>query len=112
MTNSLEQMSEKFQQLPDDAQIAISQFDYDKALRDVHMKYKLHIDQASSLEKAVASVVFGEIRPQTLIQIIQSELRLDAELSKSIAFDINQSILLPIQELMRNIQRENMESAV
>ncbi|HEY1037099.1 MAG TPA: hypothetical protein VGE62_00790 [Candidatus Paceibacterota bacterium] len=107
MTNSLEQISDKFQDLPEDAQAAIRQFEYDKALRAIHMKYKLHIDQAASLEKAVANVVFGEIRPQTLISIIQNELRLDAELAKQVAFDVNERILMPIQEIMRNIQRES-----
>lgn len=104
MTNSLEQMNDRFQLLPDDAQDAIRQFEYDKALRNIHAKYKLHIDQASSLEKAVASVVFGEARPQSLIMTIQNELRVEAEKAREIAFDVNQMILLPIQEIMKRIQ--------
>jgi uncharacterized protein HemY len=104
MANSLELMKEKFDLLPEDAQQAIRTFGYDTALQQIHKKYKLHIDQSYSLEQLIAMVIFGEIRPQSLIPKIQQDLRLDKEKSEEMAFDVNNLVLKPIQELMKNIQ--------
>lgn len=107
MTNSIELMEERFASLPEDAQKAIKQFDYDLALKKIHTANKLHIDQAASLEQAVADVVFGDTRPQDLIGVINKELRIDHEKAKEIAFEVNSNILIPIQDLMKKIQSEN-----
>ncbi len=103
MTNSLE-TKEKFQTLPDDAQEAIRQFEYDKTLKEIHNMYKLHIDQAYSLENIVSDVIFGETETHTLISLLTSELRLTQEQATKLSMDINTKILLPIQNKMREIQ--------
>lgn len=107
MTNSIELIKEKFELLPEDAQKAIQQFEYDKALKEIHDAYKLHIDQAYSLEKAVADVIFGDLETRQLISFIQSELRVSPETATQLSIDINTKILLPIQEKMKNIQAES-----
>lgn len=104
MTNSIELIKERFDLLPDDAQKAIQQFEYDKALKEIHTSYKLHIDQAYSLEKAVADVIFGDLETQQLISFLQTELRLSPEIALQLSLDVNTKILLPIQEKMKEIQ--------
>ena len=106
MENSLIKMKDRFVLLPEDAQGAISQFDYDTALRDLQLKHKLHIDQAYSLEKDVADVVFGDKKASDLILHLAQDLHLTEELAKTIAFDVNTTILRPIQDLMKKIQTE------
>jgi hypothetical protein len=106
MENSLIKMTERFELLPDDAQKAISRFDYDTVLRSLQLKYKLHIDQAASLEKNVADIIFGDKKSSDLILHLAQDMHIDANLSKTIAFDVNDSILRPIQDLMKKIQTE------
>jgi hypothetical protein len=97
MKNSLE-ANEKFSSLPEDAKDAIRQFEYDKTL---------HIDQAYSLERAVADVIFGDIEPHQLVSFLKNELRLSPELATQLSTDINTKILLPIQTKMRAIESAN-----
>jgi hypothetical protein len=104
MTNSIELIKERFELLPEDAQKAIQQFEYDKALKEIHSAYKLHIDQAYSLEKAVADVIFGDLETHQLISFLQTELRLSPEVALQLSIEINTKILIPIQEKMKDIQ--------
>jgi hypothetical protein len=104
MHNSLLQNTERFNLLPEDAKQAIQSFDYDTALKSIHDKYKLHIDQAAALEKAVADVVFGDMHSNELLVYIQRELRVDQSKATEIAVDINKNVLLPIQLKMREIE--------
>lgn len=106
MPNSLELMKDRFDLLPEDTKKAISMFDYNSALKEIHSKHHLHIDQAASLEKAVADLVFGQIRSSQLIPIITSELRVDQAKATEIGYDVNTSILKPIQALMQKVQEE------
>jgi hypothetical protein len=107
MPNSLELMTEKFEMLPEVAKEAIRLFDYDKYMKEIHKKHHLHIDQSYALEQAIAMVIFGEIRPQSLIEKIKEELRFDEEKAKEIAFDVNSMILIPIQGIMKHMQTED-----
>ncbi len=106
MKNSLE-ANEKFSSLPEDAKEAIRQFEYDKTLREIHDSYKLHIDQAYSLEKAVADVIFGDIESHQLVSFLQKELRLSADEATMLSGDINAKILLPLQNKMRSMEDSN-----
>src|SRR4051812_6531072 len=103
MQNSIE-LLEQFEGLPDDAKKVIRQFKYDAALKAIHEKYRLHIDQAAALEKEVAKVIFGNSKSHELIPSIERELRIPPEKAKEIAFDINQTMLKPLQEAMKNLQ--------
>jgi len=103
-------MTERFERLPEDAQRAIQEFEYDKALKHIHQVYKLHIDQASSLEKIVADIVFGDRRSQEMVHLIEQELRISNETAVQVALDVNKSILVPIQKIMQKIQLEEGSS--
>lgn len=99
-------MTERFDSLPEDAQKAIALFDYDTVLRGLQLKYKLHIDQAAALEKNVADIIFGDRKSSDLIAHLSQDMHIDPVFSKTIAFDVNDTILRPIQELMKKIQTE------
>ena len=104
MTNSIELIKERFDLLPEDAQKAIQQFEYDQALREIHASYKLHIDQAYSLEKAVADVIFGDLETHQLVSFLEKELRLTPEIAMKLSMDVNTKILMLIQDKMKEIQ--------
>jgi hypothetical protein len=104
MTNSIEQITERFALLPEDAKKAIHDFDYNGALKQIHDTHKLHIDQAAALEKIVADILFGDTHSTQIIGLLQKDLRLDTEKATQIAVEVNTKILLPIQEKMREIQ--------
>lgn len=106
MKNSLE-ANEKFSSLPEDAKEAIRQFEYDKTLKEIHDSYKLHIDQAYSLERAIADVIFGDIEPHQLVSLLKNELRLSPELAEMLSAEINAKMLLPIQAKMRAMESAN-----
>lgn len=106
MTNSIVHMTERFERLPVDAQKAIQEFEYDTALKHIHTAYKLHIDQASQLEKIVADIVFGDRRSQEMVTVIEHELRVPNDVAVQIAVDVNGTILVPIQKNMQRIQLE------
>lgn len=99
-------MSERFDLLPEDAQNAVAAFDYDGALRGLHQKHKLHIDQAAALEKNVADIVFGERKSHDLITHLMADLHIDHATAETVAFDTNDTILKPLQEAMKKIQSE------
>lgn len=108
MTNSIVRMTDKFEQLPDDAKKAIENFPYDKELKDIHNHYHLHIDQASALERIVAGVIFGEHPPMSMVSMIGRELRVPLETAQNIATDINTKLLRPIQKSMQLIQETDL----
>jgi len=107
MQNTLMAMTDRFSSLPDDAQKAIRLFKYDDALRALHLKHKLHIDQAAALESDVADVIFGDRKPSELIPALSKDLHIEAAAAKIIAFDINDTVLRPIQDLMKLQVEEN-----
>ncbi len=106
MENSLTKDTKRFEILPEDTQKAIVQFDYDLILRNLQVKHKLHIDQAAALEKNIADIIFGERRSSDLILHLSQDMHVGMEYSKTIAFDVNTSILRPLQDLMKKIQTE------
>lgn len=107
MSNSIELLPE-FQNLPDDVKTVVSGFKYDDALKAVHVKYKLHIDQASTLEQEIAKIIFGETKSQALISRLQSELRIPAEQAREMAFEINTNLLMPIQNALKDLHNKNV----
>ncbi len=103
MTNSIESR-EGFEKLPEDAKQAIRKFNYDQVLKEIHTVYKLHIDQAATLESIIAEVVFGTFEGGSMLEKVEKELRLDPTRAGELVMDVNRKILRPIQENMRMIQ--------
>ena len=102
--NTLEQQTERFQNLPSDFQKALSTFDYDHRLNLIQKKHKLHIDQAVSLEKIMSDIIFGDIKSLELTNEIERKLNLNRESAVEMALDINEAILAPMREHIKEIQ--------
>jgi hypothetical protein len=105
MQNSIELLP-GFKDLPSDVQKVVSDFKYDEALKAIHAKNNLHIDQAAALEKEVARVIFGDARSHELMANIQKELRLNPEKAQEITLEVNNIILKPLQSAMKAMQTE------
>ncbi len=104
--NTLEQMTERFERLPEGVKEVVHTFDYDHRLHLVSKKFNLHIDQLVGLENLCADVIFGDIEPHTLTSELQKNLRLDREKAIDIALEINSTILLPLREGIKELGRD------
>ncbi len=102
--NTLEQMTERFELLPVSIQDAIKAFDYDHRLQKIHKKYKLHIDQSVTLESLLANIIFGDIKSTDLTSHVAHDLRIDREKAVEISLEINNDILLPLREKIKETQ--------
>ena len=102
---SIERNTGKFQSLPDDYQEAIRTSDYDNQLSVIAKEHKLHIDQSAVLEKILAQLIFGEIQPGLMISVIEEKLSVSQNEAQIITTELNQSIIKPIKENLKNIQQ-------
>lgn len=105
--NTLEQATERFEQLPADIQDAIHAFDYDKRLQKIHKKYKLHIDQSVALETIMADIVFGDMKSTELTNRLVSDLRIDHDTASTIALEINTEILIALREKIKETDKSD-----
>lgn len=107
--NTLEQLTERFDVLPEDLKEAIRTFDYDHRLHQIHKKFKLHIDQSVALENAMADIVFGDLKSTDLMHRVAQELRIESDKASEIALALNSEIILPLRAHLQDIQskREN-----
>jgi hypothetical protein len=102
--NSIERNTEKFTKLPLDYQGAIRSSDYDNALGTLTKEHKLHIDQSAELEYLLAKLIFGEIDAEDMISKIENVLNISNSDATKLATELNQTIIKPIKENLKNIQ--------
>ncbi len=101
---SIERNTEKFASLPLDYQEAIKTSDYDEALNLITKEHKLHIDQSATLESLLAKLIFGEIESGNMISEIETNLHIGNAESVKITLELNELIIKPIKENLKNIQ--------
>ena len=106
---SIERNTDKFNNLPEDYQEAIRTSDYDNQLALITKEHKLHIDQSATLEKILAELIFGEIKPENMISEIVERLFVSQAEAKTITIELNQLIIKPIKENLKNIQLDVQE---
>lgn len=104
--NTLEIMKERFEKMPINIQNAIKAFDYDYRLQKIHKKHKLHIDQSVLLEAAMADIVFGDMKSINLTDRLEKELRIDRSLAADIAIELNNELILPLREKIKEVQEK------
>ncbi len=105
--NTLEEMTERFALLPVNIQEAITAFDYDHRLQKIHKKYKLHIDQSVQLETLLANIIFGDMKSTELTTHVERDLRLTRDKAVEISLEINNDILLPLREKIKETQAKS-----
>ncbi len=101
---SIERNTEKFASLPLDYQEAIRMSDYDNTLGTITKNHKLHIDQSAILELLLAQLIFGEIESREMISEVESKLHINNTEAVRITAELNELIIKPIKENLKNIQ--------
>ena len=101
---SIERNTEKFNALPLDYQEAIRTSDYDNSLSSITKDHKLHIDQSAILEVLLAKLIFGEIESEDIISKVENELNITNTESSHLVNELNELIIKPIKENLKNIQ--------
>jgi len=104
--NTLEHMTERFELLPEDLQEAIRTFNYDQRLHQIQKKFTLHIDQSVSMEKAMADIVFGDLKSIELTSVLHNELRIDHQKAIELALTLNSEVILPLREHLQKLQEQ------
>ncbi|MEN9605008.1 MAG: hypothetical protein RJB39_693 [Candidatus Parcubacteria bacterium] len=100
---------EKLEILPDHLRWAIRDIDYIKALGDITRKYKLHIDQASTLELSAQRLMLGDIDAPGFIDVMFKEAYISSQVAADMLIDIDTSILRKIKEKIETFEREEAE---
>ncbi|MEI6553079.1 MAG: hypothetical protein WCO09_00765 [bacterium] len=101
---SIERNTDRFNKLPNDYQEAIKTSDYDNQLSIIAKEHKLHIDQSATLEKVLAELIFGEIKPEHMVSEVSTRLSIPTTEAKTLTIELNQLIIKPIKENLKKIQ--------
>lgn len=107
-------LKERFEKLPKDVQEAILSVDYEKTLKEITQRYRLHIDQGAKLETETTLVMLGLTSPKHFSKHLIFEARIDPKVAGFIADEVNDKIFRPIivslhETLMRQLGREEGE---
>jgi hypothetical protein len=106
------QLADRFAQLPQVVQDAITSADIQKRLRELATAHKLHVDEWSTLENEVMLTILGFQRPQDLEKNIRKETGVSAEDARSLSESINTIVFGPIrQELERHLEHPAAQDA-
>ncbi len=98
------QLIEKFEQLPEELQMAIWDLDLDGVIGGLGWKYKLHVDQLGKLADETASVLIG-IKPASDFRknLAQALPEIEGSRIDEIVNEVNREIFLPIRESLQKV---------
>lgn len=107
-----EQINQRFSELPQVVQDAITSADIEKQLRALADVHKLHLDQWDKLENEVMLTLLGFQDPKELSTNIQKQVGLDPENAAAMARDISHIVFEPIRaELERQLSHPQAKAA-
>lgn len=107
-------IEERFAELPESVQQAVTDASVEKKLRALASKYKLHLDQWVLLENEIMLTLLGLEEPENMAANVAKEVQIDEELAQKLVNDIALEIFKPIREQMQGaldseaIQRKNV----
>lgn len=108
-----EKMKERFAQLPQVVQEAITSSEVEKHLRALSDANKLHIDQWQLLENEVVLALLGMEEVSALEKNIAAKVGVPAEVARSLAEDITKVVFEPIRaELEQSLGHPQPEEKV
>jgi len=99
-----EQVSEKFESLPDDIKRAITDDSVSENLKQLGFKYKLRVDKIGDLIDEVGMVMLGFKKTGDFINALSRRLELDRETAESLAIDVDNEVFKKIRESLRSVQ--------
>lgn len=111
--NWTDYFAEKIKTVPGELREAILAVDFLGGLRLVQKKFLLHIDQGNELEGAAFQFMFGDIAtPDLFKKTVTEKLRIPDNLSTSILNEVEEKVLSPIREKLKEIEDRNIEDEV
>lgn len=94
-------IQDRFAELPESVQLAVTDASVEKKLRALSEKYKLHLDQWVLLENEIMLTLLGLEEPQDMAENVAREVEVDKELAQQIVNDIAVQIFQPIREQLQ-----------
>lgn len=103
-------IQERFAELPESVQQAVSDASVEKKLRALAEKYKLHLDQWVLLENEIMLTLLGIEEPEDMAKNVAKEVNIDEGLAQELVNDIALQIFKPIREQMQGtLDRESIQ---
>ena len=106
---AFEELKEKFLNIPEDIQEAISSNEVNEKLLALADKYELQFDEAEELTKEIGYIMLGLRQKKDFVKNIQKASGLNFEKSKEMAEEINNTIFADIRESLRKIHEPEEE---
>ncbi len=103
MAISREQMMQRYQSLPTNLQDAIFSMENAQILQNVGQIHKLRIDQIGTLASETGLVMLGFVKPNEYIPHLAERLKVDKELARTIAHEVNDRIFVKVRDALRKI---------
>jgi hypothetical protein len=104
-----EQITEKFEKLPEDLKAALASADFEKSMQVIGGKYGLHVDTLGLLMTETNMLMLGFTHPNDFVQKVKDHLGLPEDKVTDIVGDINDLILRPIKDSLMKIHSEPAE---
>jgi len=107
-------IEERFAELPEAVQQAVTDASVEEKLRELSSKYKLHLDQWVLLENEIMLTLLGLENPKDMAKNVAKEVNIDEELAQKLVNDIAVQVFKPIREQMQghldseSIQRKSV----
>src|SRR5512133_3004931 len=98
-----EQLEQLLASLPEDVKGVLFAFDTGKRIRDIGLKYSLHLDKCSILVDETNLVMFGLTKPKDFLGIVESKLEVTRDIAELIVHDINEQIFGQIRESLKKL---------
>lgn len=92
---------ERFAELPEAIQKAVTDASVEKKLRALSAKHKLHLDQWVLLENEIMLTLLGLEDPKEMAKNISKEVGIEKNLAQKLVNDIAIEIFKPIREQMQ-----------
>jgi len=93
---------ERFNNLQPEIQKAIMDPDYEQHVYNIAKKYNLSTEQTEEFESDTTLVMLGQIHPNDYNETLVDDLNLPADKINEIVNDVNEKILKPIRDLLKN----------
>lgn len=102
MKKGYDYLFESADQLPSEVGDVVLSFKYVQGFRTLVNKYKLHLDQAETLEDMTFHVMFGDMSASEFTAKLVSELNLAPVTAKELTDDTNTNIIEPVKKAIQD----------
>lgn len=100
-TTVQQELAERFAQLPQSVQEAVTSAEVEKKLRALAQKHKLHLDQWVLLENEIMLTLLGLEDPENMATNIAKQVRVGADTAQAIVNDIATLVFAPIRQTLQ-----------